>query len=96
MNIGLRAAAGPRRAAAGRQGVVAALLAGTTLVGAACTGGPAPDATPDIAWGESTAVEELAIGVEYGADEYMFGWTRSIAVAGDGTLYRYRLITPFE
>ena len=85
MNIGLRTAAGPRRAAAGRQGVLAALLAGTTLVGAAC--GPPVNDAPDTLWGTATAVEELAIGVEFGADEYMFGWIRSLAVAGDGTMY---------
>lgn len=36
--------------------------------------------------GEATLVEELSIGVDIGADEYMFGWIRNIYVA-DGRIY---------
>jgi hypothetical protein len=52
---------------------------------AACA--PAPDGSVDSAWGDATAVEELAIGVDVGADEYMFGRVESIAVAADETIY---------
>lgn len=48
---------------------------------------PVPNPLAGTAWGAATVVEELAIGVEFGADEHMFGSVRSIAVAADGTMY---------
>ena len=53
---------------------------------AACTS-PASDLPTVGVWGEATVVEELSIGVEFGADEYMLRSVRSIAVAKDGTIY---------
>lgn len=57
----------------------------TALV-VACATEPAP-VLPDGAWGDATIVEELAVGVEFGDDAYMFGTIHSIAVAADGTMY---------
>jgi hypothetical protein len=57
------------------------------LLGAAACNSPAPEAPADTAWGKATVAEELRIGVEFGAEEYMFGSIRSIAVAADGTMY---------
>jgi hypothetical protein len=39
------------------------------------------------AWGSTATVEELSIGVESGADEYMFGSIRGIAVDDHGNIY---------
>ena len=55
------------------------------LAAAGCQ--PAPHAPSEGAWGNATVVEELSIGVEYGADEYMFGRVQSVAVAADDTIY---------
>lgn len=56
------------------------------LVVAACAPHPAPSdaAAP---WGMATVVEELRIGTESGADEYMFGSIRGIAVGVDDTIF---------
>lgn len=53
---------------------------------AGCSSSP-PEPAPATTWGEATVVEELGIGVESGAEEYMFGRIRSMAVAPDGTIY---------
>jgi hypothetical protein len=63
--------------------LVACLL---SALGAGC-GSATLDEVPAGVWGETTLVEELALGVEVGADEYMFGYIASIAVGADGTMY---------
>lgn len=63
------------------------LIAGTLLAALAGCGAPAPDEAPSGVWGDATIAEDLAIGVETGADEYMLGSVRSVAVADDGTMY---------
>jgi hypothetical protein len=63
--------------------LVACLL---SAFGAGC-GSATLDEVPAGVWGETTLVEELALGVEVGADEYMFGYIASIAVGSDGTMY---------
>jgi len=52
---------------------------------ASCSSPPEP--AIETAWGNATTVEKLAIGVEFGNDEYMFGGILSIAVGADGTMY---------
>ena len=48
---------------------------------------PATEAPAEGEWGDATVVEELSIGVEAGAEEYMFGRVHSVAVAADGMIY---------
>jgi len=56
---------------------------------AALTGcaSPPEEPAPQTAWGNATATEELVIGVEVGADEYMFGRVNSVAVGTGGEIY---------
>ena len=61
-------------------------LAALLLIAAVGCTSPEPE-VPAGAWGAATVVEELSIGVEFGADEYMFGYVQSIAVAADETIY---------
>lgn len=56
------------------------------MVVTACTPLP-PNEVAEATWGNATVVEELSIGVDLGAGEYMFGRLRDIAVADDGTIY---------
>lgn len=55
------------------------------LAPAACSSAPAP--AGEGGWGVASAIEELAIGVEFGDDEYMFGNILSVAVGADGAMY---------
>ena len=55
--------------------------------GAVGCGGPSTDSGSEGVWGDASVVEELAIGVEFGADEYMFGRIYSLAVGPDGTIH---------
>jgi hypothetical protein len=64
------------------RGAGAALL----MVLTACRAQP-PNEVAEGEWGNATVVEELSIGVDLGADEYMFGRLWDIAVADDGTIY---------
>lgn len=49
--------------------------------------GPPEGARDQGVWGDTEVVEELRIGVESGADEYMFGAIRAIGVGPDGAIY---------
>ena len=62
------------------------ILAAALVTLVACTS-PSSDMSAAGVWGEATVVEELGIGVEFGADEYMFGYVGSVAVAAPGTIY---------
>lgn len=64
----------------------AVFLAGLSVVATGCSA-PTPEGSPTGEWGSASVVEELAIGVELGDDEYMLGAVRDIAVGADGTLY---------
>lgn len=60
-----------------------------SLVTVAFTGcsSPGPEPAVESVWGETSVVEELAIGVETGDEEYMFGVVRDVAAAPDGTIW---------
>jgi len=70
-------------------GIALALIAaGGTGIGCAPAAAPVG---PAGSWGPTAIVEELAIGVDVGAPEYMFGAVRDIAVAPDGRIFAYQL-----
>lgn len=48
---------------------------------------PVEEPVPQTAWGNTTAIEELVIGVETGADEYMIGRVNDVAVGNGGEIY---------
>ena len=52
---------------------------------------PATEAPAEGEWGYATVVEELSIGVDVGAEEYMLGAVREIAVARDGRIFVWQL-----
>ncbi len=62
------------------------LLAGAAALCVAC-GSAATDESPQSTWGNAVAVEELAIGIELGDEEYMFGTVNDLAVGADGTIF---------
>lgn len=62
------------------------IIAAAGLAAAGCIDDPGAGDS-EGGWGTAIVVEELAIGVESGPAEYMFGRVQSIAVAADGTIY---------
>ena len=64
---------------------LATVLLATASCSSASTGPSSLEAAG--AWGSTTTVEELRIGEEFGADEYMFGRVQSIAVGPDDSIY---------
>lgn len=53
---------------------------------AACASAPS-ESLSETAWGETSVVEELRIGVDDGSRQHMFGDIQSLAVAPSGTIY---------
>ena len=72
----------PRRAA-----LTLVAVAVISITGHACTAAPPAAEAPNAAWGSTSVVEELAIGVDIGPEEYMFGGIRDMAVGPDGTIF---------
>lgn len=48
---------------------------------------PVEEPASDGIWGRASLVEEIRIGVEVGAEEYMLGSVEDVAVSSDGTIY---------
>lgn len=71
-----------------RTGMQTLHAAGIVVFAAGC-GATAPEATSSTgaAWDNATVVEELSIGVDVGAEEYMFGGIEDLDVGTDGSIY---------
>jgi hypothetical protein len=66
---------------------IPALLSAIVATTVGCAFAPSSEVAQDGVWHQTSVIEELRIGVESGAAEYMFGRVTSMTVASNGTMY---------